>query len=60
MNPSPDPARSLESLAPFAGLPSATTLSLAARCRPKTRRAGETLFLEGDPCRDLYILVTGW
>jgi CRP-like cAMP-binding protein len=33
--------------------------AIAARCRPTSRQAGETLFLEGDPCRDLYILVAG-
>jgi CRP-like cAMP-binding protein len=33
--------------------------TIAARCRLKTRQAGENLFVEGDPCRDLYILVAG-
>jgi CRP/FNR family transcriptional regulator len=33
--------------------------TIASRCRSTSRRPGETLFLEGDPCRDLYILVTG-
>ena len=32
---------------------------IASRCRLKTRQAGENLFVEGDPCRDLYILVSG-
>src|SRR5262245_54941324 len=38
---------------------SPTLEAIAARCRLKPRKAGENLFLEGDPCRDLYILVSG-
>lgn len=33
--------------------------TMAARCRPRSLRPGETLFLEGDRCRDLYLLVAG-
>jgi CRP/FNR family transcriptional regulator len=51
--------RFLKSLTHFAGLPSATMKTIASRCRLKSRQAGENLFLEGDPCRDLYILVSG-
>jgi CRP-like cAMP-binding protein len=32
---------------------------IAARCRPMSRRPGQSLFIEGDPCRDLYILAAG-
>jgi CRP-like cAMP-binding protein len=44
---------------PFAGLDSATVKTLASRCRRRSWQPGETLFLERQPCRDLYILVTG-
>ena len=33
--------------------------TIASRCHLKSRQAGESLFVEGDPCRDLYILVAG-
>ena len=59
MDPQTDAIRSLKSLAPFAGVPSATMKTIASRCRPKSRHAGESLFREGDPCRDLYVLVGG-
>jgi CRP-like cAMP-binding protein len=59
MDPQPEAIRFLTSLAPFGGLPSATMKTLASRCRLKSRQAGQSLFLEGDPCRDLYILVAG-
>src|SRR4030095_4334038 len=51
--------RFLRSLPHFARMQSATLEAIAARCRLKPREAGEELFLEGDPCRDLYILVSG-
>jgi len=54
-----DAIRFLKSLTHFAGLPSVTMKTIASRCRLKSRQAGENLFLEGDPCRDLYILVSG-
>ena len=59
MDPHPDAIHFLESLAPFAGLPSAAVTAIASRCRRKSRQAGEALFLEGDPCHDLYILAAG-
>ena len=49
----------LKSLTHFAGLQNAAMQRIASRCRLKTRQAGENLFVEGDPCRDLYILVSG-
>jgi CRP-like cAMP-binding protein len=54
-----DAIRFLKSLTHFAGLQSATVNTIASRCRLRSRQAGEDLFLEGDPCRDLYILVSG-
>lgn len=33
--------------------------TIASRCRPRSRQPGESLFLEGEPCRDLYVLVAG-
>jgi CRP-like cAMP-binding protein len=59
MDPHPDAIRFLESHPPFAGVGTAAMKTIASRCRTKSRRPGETLFLEGDPCRDLYILVAG-
>jgi len=59
MDPHSDATQFLKSHPPFAGLETATMKAIASRCRPKSRQPGETLFLEGDPCRDLYILVAG-
>jgi len=49
-----DAIRFLKSLTSFSGLQSATVKTIASRCRLRSRQAGEDLFLEGDPCRDLY------
>jgi CRP-like cAMP-binding protein len=54
-----DAIRFLKSLTHFFGLQSATVKAIASRCRLRLRHAGENLFLEGDPCRDLYLLVSG-
>jgi CRP/FNR family transcriptional regulator len=51
--------RFLRSLPHFARCQSATLKAIASRCRLTSRQAGENLFLEGDPCRDLYVLVSG-
>ena len=59
MDHRPDALSFLTQHPPFAGLDSATVKALASRCSRRSWRAGETLFLEGQPCRDLYILVTG-
>src|SRR5437867_2460476 len=59
MHGHPDAILFLKSLTHFAGLQSATVKTIASRCRLRSRQAGEDLFLEGDPCRDLYILVSG-
>ena len=44
---------------PFAGVNATTITTIASRCRPMSRQSGESLFREGDPCRDLYFLVAG-
>jgi len=44
---------------PFVGVAPTAMKSIASRCRPRSRQPGESLFREGEPCRDLYILVTG-
>jgi CRP/FNR family transcriptional regulator len=49
----------LASHPPFAGVEGRTRQLIASRCRSTSRRAGEPLFLEGDPCRELFILVDG-
>ena len=36
-----------------------TRMLVASRCRSRSRETGETLFTEGDPCGDLYVLVAG-
>jgi CRP-like cAMP-binding protein len=55
----PDAIRFLTAHAPFAGLDTVTMKAIASRCRRRSWQPGETLFLEGEPCRDLYILVAG-
>lgn len=59
MDPHPDAIQFLATHPPFAGVEATTMKTIASRCRPRSRRSGESLFLEGDPCRDLYILVAG-
>lgn len=59
MDSHPDAAGFLKSHPAFAGVGAPAMRTIASRCRTKSRRPGETLFLEGDPCRDLYILVAG-
>jgi CRP/FNR family transcriptional regulator len=54
-----DTVRVLAGLPSFAGVNANTIRKVASRCRPMTRRAGENLFMEGDPCRGLYILAAG-
>jgi CRP-like cAMP-binding protein len=59
MDPRPDAIRFLTRHPPFATLESATVKMIASRCRPRSGHPGETLFLEGDRCRDLFILAAG-
>jgi len=53
------PAAFLASHPPFAAVDGRTRQLVASRCRSISRRSGEHLFLEGDACRDLFILVDG-
>ena len=55
----PDTIKVLRGLPTFAGVNVNTLKKIASHCRPLSRRAGENLFLEGDPCRGLYILAAG-
>jgi len=54
-----DTIRFLTTLPNFTGVNATTIRTIASRCRPMARRPGESLFIEGDPCRDLYILADG-
>jgi CRP/FNR family cyclic AMP-dependent transcriptional regulator len=55
----PDRIRFLKSHPPFVDAGPAAMKTLASRCRATSRQPGESLFMEGDPCRDLYVLVAG-
>ena len=59
MQPNPDARTFLAAHPPFAGVGAATIATIASRCRVSSRQPGESLFREGDPCRDLYILIAG-
>lgn len=49
----------LEDVPYFAGLEPVALESVSRSCRAKAFRAGQTVFAEGDPCRDLYLLESG-
>ena len=49
----------LMSLPCFHGAGTATVREVASRCRRVSLSPAQSVFTEGDPCRDLYILVTG-
>lgn len=49
----------LQSTPLFAALDASEIDSLAARCGMRPYPAGEVLFIEGEPCQGLYIVVTG-
>jgi CRP-like cAMP-binding protein len=51
--------RLLQTVPFFAGLDSRILKSIAARCQSKPLRAGQVLFMAGDPCQQLYILESG-
>ena len=59
MGTHPNAIRFLTTHSAFAGVSASTIRTIASRCRASSRRPGENLFVEGDPCRDLYILVAG-
>ncbi len=43
----------------FGGLGPKVLATIAARCRSKSFRAGQLVFMEGDPCRHLHLLESG-
>lgn len=49
----------LKSTPLFAALEESEIASLAARCGIRPYAAGESLFSEGEPCKGLYIIVSG-
>ena len=49
----------LEAVPYFTDLAPSARATIAARCRAKSLRVGQLVFMEGDPCRDLYILELG-
>jgi CRP/FNR family transcriptional regulator len=53
------PGQILKATPLFAALDEAELNSLAARCGIRTWSPGEVLFTEGEPCKGLYIVVTG-
>lgn len=55
----PDTIHFLATASVFSSLDGSAIRDIASRCRLRSWRPGEDLFLEGDPCRDLYILVAG-
>jgi CRP/FNR family transcriptional regulator len=59
MSPHQDAIQFLSAHLPFVGVDPAAIKTIASRCRPRSRQPGESLFHEGEPCRDLYILVAG-
>jgi CRP-like cAMP-binding protein len=59
MSQDPDAITFLAGHVPFVGVAATAMKRIASRCRPRSRQPGESLFREGEPCRDLYILVTG-
>jgi CRP/FNR family transcriptional regulator len=52
-------ARFLTAVPHLANVDAATIGKIASRSRTISVRAGQNIFTEGDPCRHLYILVTG-
>jgi CRP/FNR family transcriptional regulator, cyclic AMP receptor protein len=59
MGPHPDAIRFLSAHSPFVGLEPSAMKLIASRSWLRSRQPGESLFREGEPCRDVYILVAG-
>jgi CRP/FNR family cyclic AMP-dependent transcriptional regulator len=59
MSPHPDAIPFLSRIFASTGVESSAMKMMASRCRPRSRQPGESLFREGEPCHDLYILVAG-
>ena len=55
----PSPRNILKATPLFAALDESEINSLAARCGIRPYSPGELLFSEGEPCKGLYIVVTG-
>ncbi len=53
------PKQILKATPLFAALDDSELSSLAARCGMRQHGAGEVLFTEGEPCKGLYIVVSG-
>lgn len=51
--------RLLRAVSYFAGLDADILRVIAARCQSKSLEAGRPVFMEGDPCKHLYILESG-
>ena len=49
----------LKTVSYLAGLDAHVLKTVAARCQSKPLRAGQPVFMEGDPCQHLYILESG-
>jgi len=59
MTPDFSISRLLKMAVPFCVLDSTTIAAVANRCRMKSLPAGQLLFVEGDACRDVHVLVDG-
>src|SRR5713101_1271269 len=59
MSSHPDAMPFLAARSPFGDVDATAMKTIASRCRPRSQQPGECLFREGEPCRDLYILVAG-
>src|SRR5580693_5272631 len=55
----PSPRNILKATPLFEALDESEISSLAARCRIRPYSPGEILFSEGEPCKGLYIVVSG-
>lgn len=54
-----DPLAVLRGVEVFAGVPDVELEALAATCSPRRLARGQVLFVEGEPSRDLYVVVEG-
>jgi CRP-like cAMP-binding protein len=59
MGPHPEVIQFLSAHSPFVDLDPSALKLIGSRCRLRSRQPGESLFREGEPCRDVYILVAG-
>ena len=55
-----DIAELFASLPYFTGLDAATLERIASQASRQTYAAGQVVFLEGEPCRGLYVVEQGW